>query len=126
MAYFNQTMKQAMAPKIKTVLNKYGMKGTLSVRNHSTVVLNLSQGPLDFGADTPHWEGYTSVNVYWIDKHYTGRTLEFLKEVMAVLYEGNWNNSDIQTDYFDVGWYVDINVGRWEKTYVFTGNMESV
>ena len=117
MAYFNQTMKQAMAPKIKTVLNKYGMKGTLSVRNYSTVVLNLSQGPLDFGSDTPHWEGYTSVNVYWINEHYTGRTLEFLKEVMAVLFEGNWNNSDIQTDYFDVGWWVDINVGRWDKPY---------
>lgn len=126
MAYFNQTMKQAMAPKIKAVLNKYGMKGTLSVRNHSTVVLNLSQGPLDFGVDDPNWQGYTGVNVYWIDSHYTGRTLEFLKEVMAVLFEGNWNNSDIQTDYFDVGWWVDINVGRWDKPYVFTGKMETV
>lgn len=126
MAYFNQTMKQAMAPKIKAVLNKYDMKGTLSVRNHSTVVLTLSQGPLDFGEDDPNWRGYTSVNVYWINEHYKGRTLEFLKEVMAVLYEGNWNNSDIQTDYFDVGWYVDIAVGRWDKPYVFTGKMETV
>jgi hypothetical protein len=30
---------------------------------------------------------------------------------------GNWDKSDIQTDYFDVGWYIDVNVGRWDKPY---------
>jgi hypothetical protein len=23
------------------------------------------------------------------------------------------------TDYFDVGWYIDINVGKWNKPYQF-------
>jgi hypothetical protein len=32
--------------------------------------------------------------------------------------QGNWNRSDVQTDYFDVGWYCDINVGSWNKPYV--------
>jgi hypothetical protein len=30
---------------------------------------------------------------------------------------GNHDRSDIQSDYFDVGWYVDINIGRWNKPY---------
>ena len=30
----------------------------------------------------------------------------------------NHDNSDIQTDYFDVGWYVDVNAGIWNKPYV--------
>jgi hypothetical protein len=30
---------------------------------------------------------------------------------------GNHDNSDVQTDYFDVGWYVDVNIGSWDKPY---------
>jgi hypothetical protein len=33
---------------------------------------------------------------------------------------GNYNNSDIMTDYFDVGWYIEINVGKWNKEYNLT------
>jgi hypothetical protein len=31
--------------------------------------------------------------------------------------EGNHDNSDIQSDYFDVGWYVEVNIGKWNKAY---------
>ena len=48
MAYFNQERKKAMAPKIKEILKKYGLKGSLAVRHHSTVVLNIRSGEIDF------------------------------------------------------------------------------
>ena len=114
MAYFNQERKKEMQPKIKALLKRYGMKGSLAVRHHSTVVLNLKEGPIDFGGDR------IQVNVYWIRDHYTGVARKFLEEAYAILMVGNHNNSDIQTDYFDVGWYVDINVGKWDKPYVCT------
>jgi hypothetical protein len=31
--------------------------------------------------------------------------------------DGNYDNSDIQSDYFSVGWYIDVNVGKWDKPY---------
>ena len=35
---------------------------------------------------------------------------------------GNWDESDIQTDYFDVGWYLQLSLGNWrthfERTYL--------
>jgi len=31
--------------------------------------------------------------------------------------DGNWNRSDSSVDYFDVGWYIDINIGNWAKPY---------
>ena len=111
MAYYNQEQKRQVAPKIKALLKKYNMKGSLSVRHHSTVVLNLKEGVIDFGGDS------IQVNVYWIDKNYTGVAREFLNEAYAILMQGNHNNSDIMTDYFDIGWYVDINVGRWDQPY---------
>ena len=51
MAYVSQEMKSELAPVIKTILKKYGMKGSLAVRNHSTLVLNLKSGKIDFDTD---------------------------------------------------------------------------
>ena len=48
MAYMSQERKQSLAPSIKAVLKKYGVKGTLAVRNHSTLVLNIKSGSIDF------------------------------------------------------------------------------
>jgi hypothetical protein len=57
------------------------------------------------------------VNPYHFKDHFSGRALEFLKEVHIAMMVGNHDNSDIQSDYFDVGWYVDINIGRWDRPY---------
>jgi len=29
-----------------------------------------------------------------------------------------YDNSDAQTDYFDTAYYVDVNVGKWDKPYI--------
>jgi len=48
MAYVTQEMKKELAPGIKAVLKKYGMKGSISINNYSSLVVTLQQGPLDF------------------------------------------------------------------------------
>ena len=122
MAYYNQLRKQEASPKVKAILKKYGVKGTLGVNNHSTVVLNIKSGKLDFIANFNEAGGvsikHISVNPYHFQTHFTGDCLKFLAEVFAALNEGNHNNSDIQTDYFDVGWYIDVNIGQWNKPYL--------
>ena len=114
MAYMSQENKKTLAPAIKSVLKEYGMKGSIGVDNHSTLVVNLKEGHIDFGSKND------SVNPYWIDKHYTGIAKQFLNELKDAMMTGNYNNSDIMTDYFDVGWYIEINVGKWNKEYVLT------
>ena len=76
MAYISQQDKKDLAPGIKRVLNKYGMKGSIAIKHYSSLVVNLQKGPIDFDMD-----GYTSVNVYHIDKHYTGIAKDFLNEL---------------------------------------------
>jgi len=130
MAYMNQEKKAAIAPKIKAILKKYNMKGSLAVRNHSTLVLNLKEGNLDLIKnynetmyDQPkptYWEpakNTLSPNPYWFHDHFSGKSKKFLEEIFAAMNDGNHDRSDIQTDYFDVGWYVDVNVGQWNKPY---------
>jgi len=41
-----------------------------------------------------------------------------LNELLVAMSTGNHDNSDIMTDYFDVGWYSNINIGQYHKPYV--------
>jgi len=132
MANFSQDQKKAIAPKIKEICKKYGIKGSLGVRNHSTVVLNIKSGDIDFignhnetvaprqslrGEDIIERD-YLDVNVYWYQEHFTGKALDCLKELIEVLNTGNYDKSDAMTDYFNVGFYVDVNIGTWDKPYI--------
>jgi hypothetical protein len=131
MAYMNQEKKQAIVAKIKPILKKYGVKATMAVRNHSTLVLNIKSGKLDFIENfVGNSKGLTSeqvdyirkskiidVNTYWYKEHFSDKPLQFLSEVIPVMNTGNYDNSDIQTDYFEVGWFIDVNIGQWKKPY---------
>ena len=118
MAYFTQEQKKAMAPAIKNLLKKYNLKGTLAVKHHSTVVLNIKEGAIDFLKGKN--DDYIQVNPYHIGNHYTGKALEFLTAAKKILMTGNHDNTDLMTDYFDVGWYVNINIGQYDKPYKLT------
>jgi hypothetical protein len=133
MAYVSQELKSKLSPAIKAVCKKYGIKASIAVRSHMTLCLNIKSGAIDFignsnrvcGADfyqvargfKPNTTGYDQVNPYHFQNHYDGDARAFLTEVLAVMNDGNWDKSDIQSDYFNVGWYVDVNIGTWNKPY---------
>lgn len=128
MAYMSQERKKALAPKIKAVLKKYGMKGTISVRNNSSLQVSIKSGKLDmlgnFNATVSTHNNahravdYIDVNPYHYKTHFTGQPLAFVTELMSAMNEGNWDKSDIMTDYFNVGWYVGVYIGRYDEPYV--------
>lgn len=119
MAYVSQEMKAQLAPAIKAVLAKYGMKASISVRHHSSLVVTIRSGRIDFGSN------YIQVNEYWIDRNYTGEARDFLTELLQAMKGPNYfNEDDIMTDYFHRSHYTDIRVGRWDKPYVFMGTRE--
>lgn len=131
MAYMSQEMKKELTPAIKAVLKKHGYKGTIGVNNHSSLVVNIKEGKHDFiaianakgqemaerrGHRYHPSTGYVQVNTYY-PEHY-GDASEFLEELIAAMKGTKWyNNSDIQVDYFDIAYYIDINVGKWDKPY---------
>lgn len=135
MAYMNQERKATIANALKPILKKYGVKGTLSVQNHSTIVLTLKSGSIDFIGNSnrvcgndhyqvsrgfrPNTSGYDQVNPYWFQDHYDGVAKEFLSEAIDALKSAGWyDRSDAMTDYFDTAYYFDINIGKWNKPYV--------
>jgi len=117
MAYVSQADKKELAPAIKKVLSKYGMKGSISIRNHSTLQVTLQSGAIDF-KDYSHGDGYIQVNTYHIDAHYSGKAKAFLNELLDAMKGPKYfNNDDAMTDYFHRSHYTDINVGKWNKPY---------
>ena len=120
MAYVSQKDKAELAPSIKAVLKKYKMKASIAVRHHSTLVVNIKSGAIDFTGNYTHGDQYIQVNEYWIDDHYANNTVakNFLNELLAAMKGPKYfNNDDVQSDYFHRSHYTDINVGNWNKPY---------
>ena len=116
MAYVSNEKKSQIQAALKPIFQKYGIKATVGRNSYkSTLVVNVSAGDIDFGTD------YQQVNVYWVDDHYTGKAKDFLNEVLdAIKKSGEWyDESNAQIDYFNTAFYIDINIGRWDKKYVY-------
>ena len=105
MAYMNQERKQQIVAACKVVLQKYNVKATFKVDNHSTLVCTIKESPFRFL--------HSSVNHYWIEQHFEDHPAkDFLLELKAAMNLTNYDNSDIQSDYFDVGYYIEIKIHK--------------
>ena len=126
MAYVSQEDKKKLAPAIKAVLKKYKMKGTIAIRHHSTLVVNIKSGALDVLGALPVSEygprDYVQVNPYWISENYDCPTVvAFLTELKTAM-EGPdfFCEDDSMTDYFHRSHYTDINVGKYHTCLLYT------
>jgi hypothetical protein len=121
----NQTKKALIAAALKQVVPS-GWKYSLGVRNHSTIVMNITAAPFNLIAAfkpnahfNPETSTYMDVNPYHYREQLDDEAVaDVMDMIFAALNDGNHDRSDSQTDYFDVGWYVDVNIGRWNKPFV--------
>ena len=138
MAYMDQEKKKRIKAELDRRLKEKGLIGkakvTLSVNRHSSIVATIKKGSIDFisnyneigendSSRNANWpfqpaKDDIDVNVYHYEKHFSGEALEFLTEVVEALNLENFDKSDIMSDYFHVGHYVDVKVGRWNKPYI--------
>ena len=137
MAYMSQEHKKELLPNIKAILAKYKIKGSVAVRHHSSLVLNIKSGAIDFigsyneaAKDRYQWgelvgkwdRDYMQVNENSVDEWFEGNAKSFLTEMVDAMNgegtkDANFDDSDAMTDYFHRGWYIDINIGKWNKPY---------
>ena len=105
--------------------------------HHSSVTISLMKGPA-FN-DYEYFDRYNNVtktanlsdgehhqiNQYHLEDFYGKENAEILSKIdtisrTAPAKNGGkvwYNDSDIQTDYFDIAYYVHISVGKWNKPY---------
>jgi len=141
MAYIGQKEKKELAPAIKAVAKKYGVKVTIGINHHSSLVVKIKEGALDLiGASNKYYEqenerrgfnyfggvsDYYDINPYhsadWYRKVGAEKEANFVDEMIAAMKGTKWyDNSDAMTDYFDTAYYLSLKVGQWNKPYLYT------
>lgn len=119
MAWVSQELKAQLAPGIKAVLKKYGVKGTISVRDNRVLVVSIKTGSINFIGE---YTGRFPSDHFLLSGHsdnFVGKSGAFLSELFNAMNNGNWDKSDIMTDYFNVGWYTDVKIGKWSAPYQY-------
>lgn len=111
MAFFSQQQKTDKMPALKALIKEYGVKASFSIRHNMVFVCTISSSTMDFGCNND------CISISRVNDSFKGEAKEFLDKLYAIMMDGNHNNSDPMRDYFDVGWYVDIRIGAWNKPY---------
>lgn len=141
MAYVTEEIITKARTSLKALNKEYGVKSTLSVKGDSTLYLTIAEGAIDFIGnfyentkanrkqhdtqqviDWVQQNQNISVNQYYLDSCFSGTALEYLEKAKAIMHEDHWDKSDIQSDYFNCSFYVNISIGRWNKPYKFNKN----
>ena len=137
MKYLTETTKEIRAelkklyPECKwSVTTKHG----LDINVHLMAAPESPFASLDYVG--PHYEQYPAshdgtdvqLNHYYVTQDYQGRWIsncvhltekaaKMFLQVVEIAQRDNWNNSDSQTDYFDVNYYLHLAVGKWDKPF---------
>lgn len=117
MAYISTEKAAQIRKRLKEEFPEIKFSVALGSGKYSLYV-SILKSPYEFRpVDDEHRE-YVDVNQYWIDSERFGyRNVDILKRIIAICNDGNWDRSDVMTDYFDVGWYLNLYIGRWDKPF---------
>jgi hypothetical protein len=107
MAYANKDQSK----RVKAELTKEfpGYKFSVTVENYSSIVVSIMAAPVVF-THRP----YEQLNHFYLERY---QNSEILKRIKSIANKGNYDKSDAMTDYFEVGFYLNINVGKWDKPF---------
>lgn len=102
MAYITAEQVKEMRNELKNLFPK-NFKISVTREHYSTVNVNIMSSPL-------------AIESYGNRRLKNHKTIE--KIIKFVINKNNFNDSDSMTDYFSVGHYANIAVGKWDKPYV--------
>lgn len=120
MAYANKETKAKVVEAVKAVLPK-DWKATFAVLDSMKIVCTIRKAPLDlvevFGTE----RDYYTVNEYHFRSSCKDSDVaDILEKIINALNCDNHNNSDSMIDYYDVGYYIDLQFGSWDKPFTNT------
>lgn len=122
MAYVSKEMKTKLVAEIKKVMPK-DWKASYAIKNYSTLVVTISKAPIILTEtfDDVRKDNQYSVNEYHFQSHCKDKeVLKTLENIINAMNGQNYDNSDRMTDYFDVGYYIELQFGSWKKDFEST------
>lgn len=123
MAYASKEQKVMIVAGLKEVMPK-GWKYSVAINHHTSFVLTISKAPVDLikiAKDKGYhaMDNHVQLNAQCLGKHFVGTEVaDVFAKIQKVMFSANYHdNSDSMTDYFDVAYYVDVNLGKWNKGF---------
>ena len=131
MAYFTQDMKKKVAPLIKTIAKKYGVKTSIRVSRGVRIIITVIEGSVDFNDTYEYFnnddgrggfngrlnasdEGYGSVAALLVNDLYDLVYGELDHYDNSNPYEGN--------NILETAFYMSVKIGDFGKPYILKNN----
>lgn len=116
MPYISTDRVKEIRNELKTTFPQF--KFSVKRYHYSVVVVTIRKGPIDFGNTefmvSPHW-----LENRWKEKNL--QAYEFFDKVVKIVNHGNCTVVE-DGDYGSIPrFYIDINVGDWQRPYEVTG-----
>lgn len=108
-----------IAKEIRQELKKEFPKFKFSVTSdYNSITVTLMEGPVSPFANDDQ-EGYEQLNHYYLedDLRLKEGARKMLQKVNQIANRENYDNSDHMTDYFDVGFYFNLHIGKWDRPF---------
>ena len=96
------------------------IKFSVSIHHSMSINVCIMESPLSIadiiGNDkmVNVYNNHYDINHYYLHEYASS---DLLKGIYEIINEGNFDESDSQTDYFHVGFYVNMSIGKWDKPY---------
>jgi hypothetical protein len=129
MAYMSKEHAKEIRDELKATFKN--TKFSIRIDNHSALHVAILSAPdyfvdeavANYRANLSHEfkpsgvpAKHADINQYHIDS-FPYKHKDVLKKMLAIINKRNWDKSDIQTDYFDVGFYLTLSQGKWDKNF---------
>lgn len=111
MAYMNAEKAKVIRDELKKTFPAF--KFSVRVDNYTALRVSIVSGPVRFVESN-----YEQLNYFYPDRY---ANADILKKMIEIINRTNYDRSDIQTDYFDVGFYLSLDQGKWDRPYVLKG-----
>lgn len=116
MAYISAEEIDVIRKELKAAFPaKQGWKFLISRSHHSGINVAIAEAPLELRNNTD--EAYENVNEHWISERANKESIVILKDMLKIINKKNFDKSDLQSDYHNVGFYTNLSIGKWDKPF---------
>ena len=116
MAYITSERVKEIRNAIKLLCpSKDGWKVSVIREHHSVVDVTILEAPFELRNDPE--QSYEQTNPYYLAERVNIPSRDILSKISKVANEGNYDRSDVQSDYFDVGFYFRLSWERWDEPF---------
>ena len=116
MAYISTEEVKVIREELKKNFpSRLGWKLSIVRRDYLSLSISIIKAPFELRNDQKN--AYEEVNQYWIESRENKQSIPPLKKIFEIANKNNYDRSDVQSDYFDVGYYLNISIEHFGKPF---------